>query len=181
MADPNTMRSRTLVDEILAATLVLLGIYLVTSVLMTSTFSVFAIGLVAIVAGVFSLIEAFLKQRGVRRISGLVSGVLLLVLGILLLINPEAGALSVTLVLALVFLVRGVTSVVLGLRATVGRVVLLIGGLVSIALGVIVLINLSTMTMVLLGILLGIELIVTGATMLATGRRRRRTTRAAAH
>lgn len=171
MADPNTMRSRTLVDEILASALVLLGIYLVTSVLMATAYSVFAIGLIAIIAGVLSLVEAFLKQRGVRRISGLVSGVLLLVLGILLLANPEAGALSVTLVLALVFLARGATSVVLGLRSAVGRVVLIIGGLVSIVLGVIVLFSLTTMTMVLIGILLGIELIVTGATMLATGRR----------
>lgn len=170
-AEQTTMPSRTLVDWVLAAALILLGIFILTDVVIATAFSIIVIGWVAVISGVVSLIEAFLKQRGARMVTGIVSGVLLLVLGVLILANPVASALSLTIVLGLVFFVRGIASVVVGFLGHVGRLVLILGGLVSIALGVIVLFNLGTMTMVLLGVLLGVELVVTGVTMLATGGR----------
>lgn len=170
MAQQTTMPSRTLIDWVLAAALILFGIYILTNAMIATAFSVFAIGGVALISGIVSLIEAFLKQRGVRLVSGIVSGVLLIVLGILILANPIAGALSLTVVLGVVFFVRGGVSVALGALGSEGRVPLIIGGLISLVLGVIVLFNLGTMTMVLLGVLLGVELVVTGVTMLATGR-----------
>lgn len=169
-----TMRSRTLIDVLLACTLILLGIFILTNSIIVTAFSVMVIGWAAIISGLISLLESFFKRRGARLITGIVSGALLLALGIMILRNPVAGALSLTIVLGLAFFVRGITSVATGIVSPVGRVVLIAGGLLSVVLGIIVLANLATMTMTLLGILLGVELIVAGATMLATGRRRGR-------
>lgn len=171
VAEQTTMTSRTLIDWILAVALILFGIYILTTSFISSAFSVVVIGWVALISGVISFIAAFIKHRGVRLAAGIVSGVLLLVIGILLLANPVAGALSLTIVLALAFFVEGITSVVLGFLGHVGRVVLIVGGLISVVLGVIAVLNLGAMTMELLGLLLGIELIVTGVTLLATGGR----------
>lgn len=171
MAESTTMRSQTIVDGIFAAALILLGIFLLVESFIAAAFSTAVIGWVAIIAGVISLIEVLMKhRRRARRVTGVLSGVLLLALGILIVRDPVAATLSLTIVLALVFFVRGIASIAMGFSSPTGRAVIIAGGFISVALGVIVLVNLGSMTQLLLGVLLGLELIVTGFTMIATGR-----------
>ena len=64
------------------------------------------------------------------------------------------------------------TRVVGALQATEARVPLIISGLISIALGLWVLFNLGTATLTLLGVLVGVQTLLEGLTLITVGRLR---------
>jgi uncharacterized membrane protein HdeD (DUF308 family) len=96
------------------------------------------------------------------------------VLGIVFLRNPATAALTLTLVAGTLFLVGGINRIIASFQQPEYRVPLLIGGTLSAILGLIVLFNLVGATLTLLGVLVGIEALVDGITLLLIGRARPR-------
>jgi uncharacterized membrane protein HdeD (DUF308 family) len=132
--------------------------------------SVLLIGWVALFSGVFALIGALFRIGKGGFWSTALGGGLLLVLGIVFLRNPGAAALTLTLVAGSLFLVGGITRIVASVQLPEYRWPLLIGGIVSAILGLIVLFNLFAATLTLLGVLVGVETLVDGITLLLIGR-----------
>lgn len=164
---------RTAWTVILGVLMIIFGVIILGNTVVATAVSILVIGWIAIISGVVSLVGAFVNRAGSGLWLGLVSGVLLLILGILILRNPVAGAFGLTVVLGIVFFARGITTLITGFTLPTGKALFIVSGIVSLILGLIVLFNLFTMTLTLLGILLGVELIVHGLTVVVVGRPRR--------
>jgi len=105
------------------------------------------------------------------RIWALAIGVLALVAGINLLGEPLAGMVSLTIVLALLFLVSGLVKLIAAwqIKHSSYRLAVLVSGIASLLLGFIILSNFPISAVTSLGILLGVELISNGVSALALG------------
>jgi uncharacterized membrane protein HdeD (DUF308 family) len=94
----------------------------------------------------------------------LVAVALEMLVGYLLVSNPQAGLLTITFLMLVLFLISGITRVVFALmiRPMDDWLWMLAGGLVAIGCALVLFANLPEAAMWLLGLLLGIELIALG-------------------
>ena len=101
--------------------------------------------------------------RNTRILQGLL-GAVLVFFAVSLLHHPLAGIISLTVLVACLFLASGVVRVLVGLqmRPAFGSTFLLVSGLVSIGLAVLVFLNMPEIAAGLLGMLLGVDLLSAG-------------------
>jgi uncharacterized membrane protein HdeD (DUF308 family) len=141
-----------------------------------SWMAVLAVIWVFLIQGVIQVIHAFRVRDWSGFIWSLGIGVLSLLVGVVLVADPLAGAIPLTLLVAVLFLATGVakTMFALALRPASGWVWVLASGLVSVVLGVMILAGLPATATTILGLLLGIELVSNGVLFLfvALGLRR---------
>jgi uncharacterized membrane protein HdeD (DUF308 family) len=122
-----------------------------------------------LIGGVLQAVAVFRATDWGARIWALVLAIVFLGLGISLLANPLAGILSLTLIAALMFLSSGLVKVVwsFSLRGTGFFWPVLLSGAVSVALALMVFSNFPQSAAVLLGVLLGVELLSSGITIIS--------------
>lgn len=165
---------------------------------MKNTTLMLVVGMISVVGGIFALLNPFAASIAAEQVAGwtfLIGGILGLItffqaegwggklwallvavamawVGIELLGNPLGGVLALTLVVGVSFIVSGVFKVLLGFSVTDStlRWVVLISGAVSALLGFMILSNLPGSAVVSLGVLLGIELLSSGISMIALSR-----------
>lgn len=126
-------------------------------------------GYLFIAVGAMMLVSIFWDNEWGSRILSLLLGLGLVVLGFGLVANPLQGVLSLTLVVAVMMLIFGVFRLILAFRASDSRVrvFLILAGAVSLVLGSMILLNFPWSAAVVLGILLAIELISNGISLIA--------------
>lgn len=118
--------------------------------------------------GALQIIQAFQVQGWGGFIWALLFGILTLVVGISLIFNPLAGMVSLTLLVAVLFLALGVVKLMyaFSLRPVAGWVWVLLSGVLSLGLGILILADFPWAAVSVLGILLGVELISNGVLFL---------------
>jgi membrane protein HdeD len=163
-------RRRTGWDMVLGVLLLIGGLVVLGNVVLATAISVFLLGWMALVSGVVLLIGAFFKIKSGGFWSAALGGVVLGVLGLFILRNPVVGALTLTLLAGSLFLVAGLTRIFTAGQFGEMRWLLIISGVISAGLGLFVLFNLATATLTLLGVLLGVQVILEGLTLLVVGR-----------
>lgn len=162
------------------ASLVALGILLVAVGLISLLFPFLAalsfnlvVGATLIAGGVLTLFHAA-RLRGWRGFGWQVLlGLLYLAGGIIFLANPFAGLIALTLTLGGFFAADGVARAMLALRIRPQRGwgLFLVSGLLSLVLGVLVLVGLpGGWSVAVLGLVIGINMILTGVGFLACAR-----------
>lgn len=128
------------------------------------------------ILGVIQLVQAFQLRGWGGFVWSLLFGVLTLVVGLSLIFNPLSGMVSLTLLVAVLFLIMGVIKIMYGfsLRPVSGWGWVLASGSLSLALGIMILADFPYSATAVLGILLGIELLSNGVLFLlvALGLRR---------
>jgi uncharacterized membrane protein HdeD (DUF308 family) len=131
-------------------------------------FAVTLAGWVFLIQGVLQVVHAFRVRDWSGFIWSLGIGVLSLLVGIVLVVDPLAGAIPLTLLVAVLFLATGVakTMFALSFRPDSGWVWALASGLISLILGVMILAGLPSTATTILGLLLGIELVSNGVLFL---------------
>ena len=133
-------------------------------------------GWVFLIQGAIQVIHAFRVRDWSGFIWSLGIGVLSLLVGVMLVADPLAGAIPLTLLVAVFFLATGVAKVMFGfsIRPVGGWVWVLASGLISLLLGIMILAGLPVTATTILGLLLGIELVSNGVLFLfvAAGLRR---------
>ncbi|GEL19598.1 HdeD family acid-resistance protein [Pseudonocardia asaccharolytica] len=172
MTKPTLERRRTGWDVVLGVLLILGGIYVLGNTVLATVISLFVLGWAALIAGVVQLVGAILRIRSGGSWSAALGGAVLVVLGLFILRNPVVGALSLTLLAGAMFLATGLTRIFVAAQFAQSRWLLVISGLISVGLGLFVLFNLATTTLTLLGILVGVQVVLEGATLLVAGRTR---------
>jgi membrane protein HdeD len=127
------------------------------------TVTVFA-GWAFIILGALQVVSAFRDAKGLSRILFLLLAVVAIWIGVLLINNPIAGLLALTVAVSLSFIASGATKLVLGWMVRSHRVGLWImaSGVLSLVLGILFMANLLGTAPWLLGVLLGIELLSDG-------------------
>lgn len=118
--------------------------------------------------GVLQIIAVFRETDWGDRIWSLILAVLAILAGVSLLGNPLAGVMSLTYLLAILFVVSGVFKIIaaLGMRPGNWKWLVLLSGVLSAGLGILIFANFAEAAMTTLGLLLGIQLISDGASML---------------
>ncbi len=162
-----TVRRHSLWYLIQGALMILGGILALIYPIVSSVAVVLFLGWVLIVSGVvqgISLIDA----RNVPHFwLQLVSVVLSIVVGLLLIRNPEQGLLTITLLLIVFFMVEGFSKVIFSLtiRPFPNWGWILVSGIIGILLSLFLWANLPVTAIWLLGLLVGIQLISEGAAL----------------
>ncbi len=121
-----------------------------------------------ILYGGLQIIQSFSVRGWGGFLWALLLGVLTAVVGVSLLANPFAGAISLTILVAILFLVLGAVKVMYGLslRPVSGWGFAVISGVISILLAVLIFSDFPSSAATILGILLAIELLSNGVFLL---------------
>ncbi len=121
--------------------------------------------------GVLMLLSIFADDNWGSRLLSLVLGAAILAIGVNLVSNPLQGVLQLTVVVACLMLFIGVLRIVFAFRMpTAGlKIMLILAGIVSLVLGGMILMSFPFSAAVVLGILLAIELISTGISLIGLG------------
>jgi Uncharacterized conserved protein len=115
--------------------------------------------------GILTIVQAVGQEgRGATFLWNLLIGVLMIVLGISLIFRPLEGIISLTILVAVMFIVLGFAKFfyAFGLRPIRGWGWVLVSGIVSIVLGFMILVDMPWIAGVALGILLAVELLSNG-------------------
>ncbi len=122
------------------------------------------------VAGIFQIIHAFSARGWGSLALSLIIGLLLVGAGLLLATDPLATSLGLTLAVAAVFLIGGALRMWLAARHWRDHGWLLtVSGLLSLALGVVLILGFPWSGLVVPGMILGVDLIFQGAWWLTVG------------
>jgi len=128
-------------------------------------------GYLFIAIGVLMLLSIFADDSWGSRLLSLILGFAILGIGINLVNKPFEGVLQLTVVVALLMIFIGVLRIVFAFRMpTAGlKITLILAGVVSLGLGAMILTSFPFSAVLVLGILLAIELISNGISMIALG------------
>lgn len=126
-------------------------------------------GWMFVIVGVVLLATLFSEMGWGRRIWTILLGALAVWLGLNILGNPLEGVMTLTLIVGLSFLAEGVVKLILawGTRGTPYFWMVLLSGAISVLLGGMILSNFPQSAATILGILLAVDLISTGISMVA--------------
>jgi uncharacterized membrane protein HdeD (DUF308 family) len=163
-------RSRSGWDIALGILLVVAGFVILGNAAFATAVSVFFLGWMAVIGGIVALVASLFRIGKGGFWPALISGALLLVIGIVILRNPGASVVTLTLLAGTLFLVGGIMRLVAAFQVDQNRGIMIFSGIVSLALGLIVLFNLFAASLTLLGVLIGVQALVDGITLLALGR-----------
>lgn len=156
--------------------LVVAGVAAIAFPLVSTIAAKIALGWIFLAAGLVIIIHAFSIQRWGGFLMELLLGVLYLIAGGWLAFFPFTGIITLTIVLAALFLVEGVLEVIMAVRARAheGWVWLLLSGLIAVAVGVLIAAELPSSAAWAIGLLVGVNLLSTGISFIVlalSGRR----------
>jgi uncharacterized membrane protein HdeD (DUF308 family) len=130
-------------------------------------------GWLLIMAGAVTIAGAFTVEGTGPFFGELLIGLLKLALGVYLVRHPDVSMVLLTLLLAAVFVIDGAAQLALAfeLRPLDGWGWMLLSGIVAIGVGILLAAELQEMSLVTLGILLGVSFLITGLSRIAISRR----------
>ncbi len=162
----DTIRKRALLFLIQGGIMVLAGVLALIFPLTAGTGFVVLLGWLLILSGIVQTVSLIGATQVPYFWLQLVTVALEVIVGFLLVSNPEAGVVAVTFLMLVLFLVGGMARVVFALmiRPMTDWGWMLAGGVVSILCAAVLIASLPEAAGWLLGLLLGIHLIAAGAT-----------------
>jgi uncharacterized membrane protein HdeD (DUF308 family) len=131
------------------------------------------VGWLLILSGVVTIWDAFTVEGTGPFFGELLIGLLKLAFGVYLLRHPDVSIVALTLLLAAIFMIDGAVQVVLAfeLRPMDGWVWMLLAGLVAIGVSLLIAAELPSISLVALGVYLGISFLCTGLARIMLSRR----------
>ena len=147
--------------------LIVLGIIAITSPAFAGKAFVWVIGGLLLVTGLVQFIGGFRQKTWHAKLMPMVLGAITTICGIAILGHPLFGMKIFTLILAVFFFVEGFWKVVasFSFRPSKGWLAMLASGLLAVVLGLIIWWNWPLSSLLAIGILVGVDLLMTGASM----------------
>jgi uncharacterized membrane protein HdeD (DUF308 family) len=151
------------VYTLLGVALLAAGVIVLGDVILASVISAIFIAWAIVIAGILQIVHAFSARGWKGVVFDLLLGVLYVVGGAILLANPVAASVSLTLALGIVWIISGLFRAMLaGALWGEGGWVLLLSGIIGIAAGAIILARWPESGLWVLGLCLGIDLVFHG-------------------
>jgi uncharacterized membrane protein HdeD (DUF308 family) len=149
---------------VLGILLIILGVAAISFPLFTTITAKIALGWLFLIGGVVQIAHAFSTRKWSEFLFDLLIGLLYLLVGGWLAVFPLAGVLTLTVLVAALFIAQGVIEAVMAfrMRPHAGWVWLLIGSIAAFAVGVLILVHLPSSAVWAIGLLVGIRLIMSG-------------------
>lgn len=149
-----------------------LGLAAIGAAVFTTLLSVIFLGGLFVFGGVIIIIDSFHYWRGQGKafFMNLFMGLLYFAFGLMLIVNPLVGAASLTLLLSVLFVLLGIARVVYALSMRFphwGWV--LLSGILTLALGVLVMIGWPASSLYIIGLFIGIDLVFGGWAYIMAG------------
>lgn len=153
----------------LGIALVLAGIAAIAFPLVSTIAAKVALGWIFLIGGALMILHAFSSPGWRGFLLGLLIGILYLAAGGWLAFFPFTGIITLTILLAAVFLAEGVLETIMAFRVRPheGWGWLLLSGLIAVAAGVMIGLNLPSSAVWAIGLLAGINLLSTGVSFIA--------------
>jgi uncharacterized membrane protein HdeD (DUF308 family) len=150
---------------------VVAGLIALGSVVLATVVTVFVVGIMMLIAGVAEVINAFQIKSWGKFLLWLLLGVLYIVAGLVTFENPLLAAALLTLLLGFSLVASGIMRVILAFSMKEGTPWLwvVLSGIITLLLGLIILAHWPVSGLYILGLFLGIDLIVAGASWIAVG------------
>jgi uncharacterized membrane protein HdeD (DUF308 family) len=153
---------------VLGILLIALGIFAIGSSILITFLSIIFFGCLLIISGIAQLSYLFFVKEGRHSTYLLVTGLLSAIVGLLLLFHPKGGAETVTLLLAMFYIVAGLLRLFDSLLNHQKHMFWsMLYGIVVFFLGVIILANLPIAGLIFIGLVIGIELLFNGISWVA--------------
>jgi uncharacterized membrane protein HdeD (DUF308 family) len=147
---------------ILGILLLLGGVIVLGDVVLASVISAIFIAWVIIISGIIQVVHAFSVRDWKYFILDLLLGVLYVVAGLILLSNPVAASVTLTLALGVILILSGIFRLVLAGAVRQDAWGILFSGIVALLVGIVILARWPASGLWVLGLLLGIDLIFNG-------------------
>jgi uncharacterized membrane protein HdeD (DUF308 family) len=151
---------------LLGIALLIGGIVVLGDIVAASVISALFISWAIVIAGIFQIVHAFSVRHWGGFLFDLLLGVLYIVVGAILLSNPAAASIKLTLLLGGVLVASGLVRMVLAIWQKAGWG-LLFSGLVAILAGFLILSQWPNSGLWVLGLFLGVDLVVHGGAWIA--------------
>ena len=144
---------------------VIVGFIALGSVVMATAASVLVVGIMMIIAGVAEVINAFQIKEWGRFLLWLLLGALYIIAGFVAFENPLLAAAVLTLMLGVALIVSGIMRMILAFSMKEGMpwIWVLLSGVITLLLGLMILSRWPVSSLYVLGIFLGIDLVIAGA------------------
>ena len=165
------VKSVTKYAILVGITALILGIIAVIYPAGIGRFSAVVIGVFLLFGGITRLIFAVLSISMGSLFMRYLYAILMIIAGIWIVSNPDAGLNVLTMIMAIYFIVDGITGIVysFSLMPIGGGLYLLISGVIGLILGVLIFYKWPESSNYALGIYLGIKLILDGSMLSMTG------------
>jgi uncharacterized membrane protein HdeD (DUF308 family) len=150
---------------------VLAGLIALGSVVSATVATVFVVGIMMIIAGVAEVINAFQIKTWGRFLFWLALGILYIIAGFVAFENPLLTAAWLTLILGAALVASGIVRIFLGFNMQHGSpwIWVVVSGLITLLLGLIILAHWPVSSLWTLGIFLGVDLVLAGASWIGVG------------
>ena len=144
--------------------MVVLGIAAIIFPMASTLVATLMVGWMLLFFGIIALFGSFSIHGTGPFFGALLVALLAIASGVFLVANPVAGAAALTLIVALLFSLQGASEIsfALDLRPFTGWVGLLISGIISVGVAVLIVAGWPGVSLVLLGILFGVNFLSTG-------------------
>lgn len=149
----------------------IVGVIALGSVVLATAASVLLVGVMMVIAGVAEIFNAFQIKTWGKFLLWLVLGALYVFAGFVAFSNPLLTAVVLTLLLGAILIVSGIMRIVLAFSMKEGTPWgwALLSGVITLLLGLIILARWPFSSLYVLGIFLGIDLVIAGASWIAIG------------
>jgi uncharacterized membrane protein HdeD (DUF308 family) len=150
---------------------VIVGVIALGSIVLATAVSVFLVGIMMVIAGVAEIINAFQIKTWGKFLLWLVLGALYVFAGFVAFSNPLLTAVVLTLLLGAALVVSGIMRIILAFSMKEGTSWgwALLSGVVTLLLGLLILARWPISSLFVLGLFLGIDLVIAGASWIAIG------------
>jgi uncharacterized membrane protein HdeD (DUF308 family) len=157
---------------------VIAGLVALGSVVFATVVTVFIVGVMMLIAGVAEVINSFQIKSWGKFLLWLVLGLLYILAGFITFENPLLAAAVLTLFLGFTLIVSGIMRTVLGFSMMAGTpwIWVVLSGVITFLLGLVIVVHWPVSGLYILGLFLGIDLVIAGASWIGIGFGLRRST-----
>jgi len=150
---------------------VIAGIIALSSVVMATRVSVFVVGIMMLIAGFAEVVNAFQFRTWGKFLFWVLLGALYIVAGFLTFENPLLAAAILTLFLGVALIVSGIMRAILAfsMQQTMPWIWVLVSAVITFLLGLIIVAHWPVSSLYTLGIFLGVDLVIAGASWIGLG------------
>jgi uncharacterized membrane protein HdeD (DUF308 family) len=150
---------------------VISGLVALGSVVLATVVTIFIVGIMMLIAGAAEVINAFQIKTWGKFLLWLLLGVLYIVAGFITFENPLLAAALLTLLLGFSLVASGIMRIVLAFSMREGMTWLWVAlsGAITLLLGLVILAHWPVSGLYILGLFLGIDLVVAGASWIGIG------------
>ena len=151
--------------------LLVLGIIAVVTPAVAGTAVVYVIGGVLLVSGAFQLVQGLREKALSSKLLGIILGSITALCGGIVLAHPMLGLSTLAWVLAAFFVIEGIWKIIasFSFRSAPGWLAMLVSGILALVLAYLIFSDWPFSGIWAVGILVGVDLISTGVSMLALG------------